>query len=982
MKKLIFLMLAWLLLMGCNVFAYSTYYVRTDGGTSAQCTGLANVSYASTGGTGLSQACAFIHPAWAMGAKGTTRVMHGGDTLIMDANSYMIGYGMPNTSGCSASGPFDCYLNDPISGPDSTHPTKIYGTNYASGCATKSTLWGTQNVERVFNMSNVNNIEIQCIEITDHSSCGYDIGGSQCSKSYPNSNTSGKFGIRGAYVTNLTMKNVDVHGMGSTGMILGDLSGVTTFDHVSIDGNHYDGWQGDERFIGGSGAIGTGTFNMNALKVRFNGCSEVYPRSGSFTAADYSDCTDQNYAGSGDGIASYENAGGTWNITNSDISYNVQDGFDLLYCGNCQAINVDKSVFQGNDGNQFKASTKNLNITNSHLIGSCTYLTANNKAYNTGAFFTNQGYGFSSCRAGGVPISLTPLKGSVYKITNTTLTTATDADSSAVFEITNRYGTCDGTETYTMKNDIFYLMPTSTTNWTPYYNAGLSGACSTALSAATTDHSIVYNFSSLPSGTGNSSSSPAFTGTVSGSTFNNLTNLTIGSGSPAKGTATSGLSFWNTSTDYNNFPQNGSTDMGAFQYGTVDTRLKQSGQSCIATIDCASGTCDNFVCSGSCTANAAGCSTNAQCCSGYCSTTCQNPPTCGDGVINNNEVCDTLGPITTGSNCVVQGYQSGTLGCSAGCASYDTSGCSSSTSFPLTPILDNFNRTNEGPPPSTKWTNNYGGTDGQKVVSNALAYSSGNYGEDAVNWNQGGSFTDVEVYITLSTLPSNGNGFALFARTDNLFNNSYSLFWTYNSGGTDTVTLRKHVSGSGSTLGTDNFELTTGDKLGLSIVGTSLKVWKYTSGAWSLVRTVVDSSLSTGVIGVYQTDTGERLDDFGGGALNPVTCGNNLKEGLEVCDGTDLASQSCTTKGFASGSLTCLTDCSNFDTSSCVTASSCGNNTKEVGEICDGTDLASQTCVGLGNASGTLTCASNCLSYVTTGCVSGPTSGIRGCRIK
>lgn len=49
-----------------------------------------------------------------------------------------------------------------------------------------------------------------------------------------------------------------------------------------------------------------------------------------------------------------------------------------------------------------------------------------------------------------------------------------------------------------------------------------------------------------------------------------------------------------------------------------------------------------------------------------------------------------------------------------------------------------------------------------------------------------------------------------------------------------------------------------------------------------------------------------------------TACGNNLAEAGEVCDGTDLANNSCTTKGFASGSISCLADCSNFDTSKCM----------------------------------------------------------------
>ncbi|MBU1410051.1 hypothetical protein KKC22_00915, partial [Myxococcota bacterium] len=36
---------------------------------------------------------------------------------------------------------------------------------------------------------------------------------------------------------------------------------------------------------------------------------------------------------------------------------------------------------------------------------------------------------------------------------------------------------------------------------------------------------------------------------------------------------------------------------------------------------------------------------------------------------------------------------------------------------------------------------------------------------------------------------------------------------------------------------------------------------------------------------------------------NNATCGNDTVEGTEVCDGADLAGESCTTRGFTGGTL-------------------------------------------------------------------------------
>jgi hypothetical protein len=52
----------------------------------------------------------------------------------------------------------------------------------------------------------------------------------------------------------------------------------------------------------------------------------------------------------------------------------------------------------------------------------------------------------------------------------------------------------------------------------------------------------------------------------------------------------------------------------------------------------------------------------------------------------------------------------------------------------------------------------------------------------------------------------------------------------------------------------------------------------------------------------------------------------------------------------------------------------CGNNIKETGEQCDGTDLGGQTCVGLGYAGGTLSCKADC-TFNTSSCTTGGGGG-------
>lgn len=62
----------------------------------------------------------------------------------------------------------------------------------------------------------------------------------------------------------------------------------------------------------------------------------------------------------------------------------------------------------------------------------------------------------------------------------------------------------------------------------------------------------------------------------------------------------------------------------------------------------------------------------------------------------------------------------------------------------------------------------------------------------------------------------------------------------------------------------------------------------------------------------------EYVDGGGVCADCPVTlCGNDVIEGSEVCDGTDLGEETCMTLGYDYGNLACSGDCNSFDTSDC-----------------------------------------------------------------
>ena len=82
--------------------------------------------------------------------------------------------------------------------------------------------------------------------------------------------------------------------------------------------------------------------------------------------------------------------------------------------------------------------------------------------------------------------------------------------------------------------------------------------------------------------------------------------------------------------------------------------------------------------------------------------------------------------------------------------------------FPATGILDNFNRANEGPPPSASWTtDNDSLPNGLQVISNQCG-SPAAQGMGAI-WNT--SFADnQDAYCTLKVLPTSAQSLELILR--------------------------------------------------------------------------------------------------------------------------------------------------------------------------------------------------------------------------
>lgn len=105
-----------------------------------------------------------------------------------------------------------------------------------------------------------------------------------------------------------------------------------------------------------------------------------------------------------------------------------------------------------------------------------------------------------------------------------------------------------------------------------------------------------------------------------------------------------------------------------------------------------------------------------------------------------------------------------------------------------------------------------------------------------------------------------------------------------------------------------------------------------------------------------------------------LECGDGFAEALqgEFCDPgdpeqsipPDVGTSTCPDfndifgNPFASGDLTCNSDCTNYSTSTCYT---CGNSYKEQAEECDSSDFGGTSCTTFGYIGGALVCSGQCL---------------------
>lgn len=206
--------------------------------------------------------------------------------------------------------------------------------------------------------------------------------------------------------------------------------------------------------------------------------------------------------------------------------------------------------------------------------------------------------------------------------------------------------------------------------------------------------------------------------------------------------------------------------------------------------------------------------------------------------------------------------------------------------FPTTGILDDFNRADEGPPPSANWLDPLigggGAASGAEVFSNECRAHHLD-GNGVAYWNASIG-PDCEGYFTISSLPALGVDYVYLEVSVRATRGAsywvgtgYTLGVTIYMDGINTAAswvLRRFDNATTTLLSNgviaSGFE--EGVKIGISAIGDAISGYYCPSGgAWTLIDSVTDATYAAaGMLEFCIQNTGlsgTMIDDFGGGTI-------------------------------------------------------------------------------------------------------------------
>ena len=147
--------------------------------------------------------------------------------------------------------------------------------------------------------------------------------------------------------------------------------------------------------------------------------------------------------------------------------------------------------------------------------------------------------------------------------------------------------------------------------------------------------------------------------------------------------------------------------------------------------------------------------------------------------------------------------------------------------------------------------------------------------------------------------------------------------------------------------------------------------------------TTIPGGFTGGTLACFPVGHAEECMFDESGCTSAAVCGNGDVEAGEECDPPQVPLTNCVIEGFycgSTGALPCDVATCLVDVTTCVSGS-CGDNIRQCSEVCDGTDLVSKTCQNLYSPpiydGGTLSCLPGCNGYDETACTTSSELGVK-----
>jgi hypothetical protein len=155
--------------------------------------------------------------------------------------------------------------------------------------------------------------------------------------------------------------------------------------------------------------------------------------------------------------------------------------------------------------------------------------------------------------------------------------------------------------------------------------------------------------------------------------------------------------------------------------------------------------------------------------------------------------------------------------------------------FPAVSVIDDFNRADEGPPP-TGWTNWF--NDGFVVSGNQLAPNNTLYA--GIYYSAQSFGPNLDAYIEIPVLPTASGALLMPFRYDVATDTGYQL--SYSRGDWLSIMTRNGGSGQSNIVVVGSPVFSNGDALGVRCSGSLIQAWVRIGGIWRVHVQAVDST--------------------------------------------------------------------------------------------------------------------------------------------